>query len=252
MSALDRLALAVATPHDVNEPAVSDTSGATPLIQPPENLLNVAEPRAAAELAALPALDRDRVNAYLDRARAMLGTNPAGAAQSAVRAAVIARESGAHHLGRHILRHVRALADMGNATHQASVAGQMQAGGKTVSPSNSPGPASDNPNGPARLSAVERLELAVAAGKSAGTTAGHSTGTPRPKAPAYAGSAHPSKGHPTPESHHLHELHVAHLAHLAHLHALHLEHLQHVAAHPVTHSATPKPKSAVPVVRHPW
>jgi hypothetical protein len=40
----------------------------------------------------------------------------------------------------------------------------MQAGGKAVSPRNSPGPASDNPNGPAKLSAVEFL-LAAGAGR---------------------------------------------------------------------------------------
>lgn len=157
MTALDRLALAVVTGKDVSEPTESDTSGATPLIQPPENLLNVTEPRASAELAAMPALDKERLNAYLARAREMLATNPAGGAQSAMRAVMIAKESGAHHLAKHILAHVRALADMGNATHQANVVGQMQAGGKTVSPVTSRTNGTDNPNGPARLSAVERL-----------------------------------------------------------------------------------------------
>jgi hypothetical protein len=164
MSALDRLALAVTTGKDVSEPTESDTSGATPLIQPPEDLLNIADPDAQRQLAALPVLDKDRVNAYLARARDMLRTNPAGAAQSAMRAAVIAKESGAHDLARHILHHVRALADGGNATSAPSVAAQMRAGGKTVSPRNSPGPASDNPNGPAKLSAVEFL-LAAGAGR---------------------------------------------------------------------------------------
>jgi hypothetical protein len=161
MSALDKLALAMVTGKDVSEPTESDTSGATPLIQPPEGLLNIAEERAAAELSTLPALDRERVNAYLDRARAMLATNPAGGAQSAMRAAMIAKESGAHHLARHILHHVRALADMGNATHQADVVGRMQAGGKTVRPVTSRTLGTDNPNGPAKLSAVEFLLAAA-------------------------------------------------------------------------------------------
>lgn len=162
MTALDRvLALAVVTGKDVSEPTESDTSGAAPLIQPPEGLLNIAEDRAAAELAALPAVDKARVNAYLDRARAMLATNRGGAAQSALRACAIARESGARHLARHIHAHVQALAEMGNMTHQANVAAQMQAGGKSVSPRSSPGPATDNPNGPARLTAVESLLTAA-------------------------------------------------------------------------------------------
>jgi hypothetical protein len=235
MSALEMLALAVATGHDVSEPVESDTSGATPLIQPPEDLLSITDPDASRELSALPVLDRAKVDAYLGRARDMRRTNPAGAAQSAIRAAVIAREAGAHDLARHIRHHVQALADMGNATAAADAAGRMQAGGKTVSPSVSRTLGSDNPNGPARLSAVERLALAAAAGKSAGTTAGHSVGTPpvrRPAAPAYPGSAHPPKGHPTPMSEHLHKLHVLHLEHLAHLHALHLQHEQHMASHP--------------------
>jgi hypothetical protein len=235
MSALDRLALAVVTGKDVSEPTESDTSGATPLIQPPENLLDIADPDATRQLDALPMLDKARVNAYLARARDMLRTNPAGAAQSAMRAAMIAKESGAHDLARHILHHVRALAEGGNMTVTADAASRMQAGGKTVSPVTSRALGTDNPNGPARLSAVGRLELAVAAGKSAGTSAGHSTGAARPR--AYPGSAHPPAGHPTPESHHLHEMHVLHLEHLQHLHALHLEHLQHLATHPV---AAPK------------
>ena len=162
MSALDRLALAVAAAHDVNEPAVSDTSGATPLIQPIENLLNITEPRATGELAAMPALDKERVDASLSRARDMLRTNPAGAAQSAMRAAVIAREAGAHHLARHILHHVRALADGGNSTSAPAAAAQMRAGDKTVSPVTSRTLGSDNPNGPAKLSAVESLLAATA------------------------------------------------------------------------------------------
>ena len=245
MTALDRLALAVATIHDVNEPVESDTSGATPLIQPPENLLSIADPDASRQLAALPMLDKERVNAYLARARDMLRTNPAGGAQFAMRAAMIAKESGAHDLARHILHHVRALADGGNATSAPAAAAQMRAGGKTVSPHVYAADGTDNPNGPAKLSAVERLELAVAAGKSAGTSAGHSTGTPKPKAPAYAGSAHPPAGHPTPLSHHLHELHVLHLEHLAHLHALHLEHERHIATHPA--AAPKKATTAKPV-----
>jgi hypothetical protein len=162
MTALDKvLALAVTTGKDVSEPVESDTSGAAPLIQPPEGLFSIADPDAARQLAALPAVDKARVTAYLDRARAMLATNRSGAAQSALRAAVIARESGAHDLARHIHRHVQALAEMGNMTHQANVAAQMQAGGKSVSPRDSRGPATDNPNGPARLTAVEALLAAA-------------------------------------------------------------------------------------------
>jgi hypothetical protein len=161
MSALDKLALAVVTGEDVSEPTESDTSGATPLIQPPEGLLSITEARASAELAALPALDKERVNAYLARAREMLRTSPAGGAQSAMRAVMIAKESGAHHLARHILAHVRALADMGNMTHQADTAGRMQAGGKAVSPVTGRTLGTDNPNGPARLSAVDRLTAAA-------------------------------------------------------------------------------------------
>lgn len=241
MSALDRLALAVTTGHDVSEPVESDTSGAAPLIQPPEDLLNVADPDAARQLNALPALDKQRVNAYLARAREMLRTNPAGAAQSAMRAAMIAKESGAHDLARHIKHHVQALADMGNATHQAAVVGQMQAGGKTVSPVTSRTDGTDNPNGPAKLSAVEVLLAAAGAGSSAGRTAGRSAGAPRINF-YNPGAAHPPAGHPTPESHHLHELHVLHLEHLHHLHELHLQHLQHMATHPAPHSAAPGPK----------
>jgi hypothetical protein len=161
MSALDRLALAVATAHDVSEPVVSDTSGATPLIQPPENLLSITEPRATAELAAMPALDKERVNAYLGRARDMLRTNPAGAAQSAMRAVMIAKEAGAHHLARHILHHVRALADGGNSTSAPAAAVQMRVGDKAVSPVTSRTLGSDNPNGPAKLSAVDALLAAA-------------------------------------------------------------------------------------------
>jgi hypothetical protein len=158
MTALDKvLALAVVTGKDVSEPTESDTSGAAPLIQPPENLLVVNEPKAAAELTAMPVLDKARLNAYLNRAREMLDTNRSGAAQSALRAAMIARDAGAHHLARHIHAHVQALADMGNMTHQANTVAQMQAGGKTVSPVTSRTLGSDNPTGPAKLSAVEHL-----------------------------------------------------------------------------------------------
>jgi len=243
MTALDRvLALAVTTGRDVSEPSESDTSGAAPLIQPPENLLSVTEPRAAAELAAMPAVDKQRFTAYLARARDMLATNRAGAAQSALRACVIAREAGARHLARHVHHHVQALAEMGNMTHQADVAAQMQAGGKPVSPRNSPGPATDNPNGRASLTAVDALLSLATAGSSAGKSAGAAPAAR--KAPVYSGSAHPPAGHPTPESHHLHELHVLHLEHLAHLHALHMAHLEHLASHPAAHSATPGPKSS--------
>jgi hypothetical protein len=159
MTAVDKvLALAVVTGKDVSEPVQADTSGAAPRIQPPENLLDIADPRASQELASLPAVDKARVTAYLDRARAMLATNRAGAAQSAIRAAVIAKESGAHHLARHIHSHVQALADMGNATNTPEEARQMQAGGKVIRPQDNKQTVADTGNrSPARLSAVEAL-----------------------------------------------------------------------------------------------
>jgi hypothetical protein len=166
MTALDRLlALAgapITTGKDVSFPATSDVSGRTPLIQPPEDLLNIADADAARQLAALPALDKARVTAYLDRAREMLGTNRAGAAQFAIRAAAVAWESGAHDLARHIRHHVRALADMGSTTHTGAEAGRMASGGKTVSPQNSPQTVADtgNQTPAAKLSAVERVTLA--------------------------------------------------------------------------------------------
>jgi hypothetical protein len=159
MTALDKLALAVATGKDVSEPVTSDISGRTPLIQPPEDLLNIADPDAARQLAALPALDKARVNAYLDAARGMLATNQAGAAQFAIRACVIARESGAHDLARHIRHHVQALADMSNTTNDPEDARRMEVGGKTVSPSDSRQTVADTGN--ARFTALERLALAV-------------------------------------------------------------------------------------------
>jgi hypothetical protein len=252
MTALDRLALAVVTGKDVSEPSQSDTSGAAPLIQPPEDLLNITDADAARQLAALPAVDKARVNAYLDRARGMLATNPAGAAQSALRAGMIARESGAHDLARHIKHHVQALADMGNMTHQAEVAAQMQAGGKTVSPQNRLQAGTDNPNGPARLTAVDVLLAAAGAGSSAGKTAGSSAGrAPRSAAPA-APAGHPD-AHQLHVEHlaHLHKLHTEHVAHLEHLHHLHVEHMAHVATHPASHSTTPKPKSSTAPGPHP-
>ena len=159
MSALDKLALAVATGKDVSEPVTSDISGRTPLIQPPEDLLNIADPDAARQLAALPALDKARVNAYLDAARGMLATNPAGAAQFAIRACVIARESGAHDLARHIRHHVQALGDMGNTTNDPEDARRMEVGGKTVRPADSRQTVADTGN--TTLTALERLALAV-------------------------------------------------------------------------------------------
>jgi hypothetical protein len=151
MTALDRvLALAAVTGKDVSEPVTSDTSMRTPLIQPLENLLDIADPDARRQLNALPALDKAKVSAYLDSARRMLATNPGGAAQSALRACVVARESGAHDLARHIHHHVQALAMGQNLTHSADDAARMQAGGKGVSPVTYRPLATDNPNGPAR------------------------------------------------------------------------------------------------------
>jgi hypothetical protein len=236
MTALDRvLALAVVTGKDVSEPVVSDTSGAAPLLQPPEDLLSVSDPKASQELASLPAVDKARVNAYLERARAMRATNPAGAAQSAIRAAVIAHESGAHHLARHIKSHVQAMADMGNTTNTAEAVGRMQAGGKTVSPQHSRTLPADSPNGQTSLTAVL---LAAGAGKSAGTTAGHSVGAAPKSAAAVKPDAHQLH---VEHVEHLHKLHTEHLEHLHTLHTEHVEHMTHEASHP---AAAPGPKAA--------
>lgn len=266
MTALDRvLALAgapVTTGKDVSFPTTSDVSGRTPLIEPPEDLLNITDRKAGEELAALPALDKARVNAYLDRARDMLATNRYGAAQSALRAAMIARESGAHHLAKHIHAHVQALGDMGNVTRAG--AGVMSAGGKTVSPQNSRQTVADpgNQTPATSLTAVERLELAsVGAGKSksgggtpwlpeaqwiaktnkadaAAASAKRVPGArPEPKAgtvihskTAPAGTPGPSRppGPDHRDPHQLHVLHVEHLEHLHHLHVLHEDHMQHM------------------------
>jgi hypothetical protein len=214
MSALDKLALAVTTGKDVSEPVTSDVSGRTPLIQPPEDLLNIADPDAQKQLDALPAIDKARVNAYLDAARGMVATNYSGAAQFALRACVIARESGAHDLARHIRHHVQALGEMGNMTVTAREAGRMGSGGKTVSPSDNR-QVSVDPN--AKLTAVDRLvELAAGAGK----TAGHSAGASVP---------HHPDAHQLHVEHleHLHRLHTEHLEHLHHLHTEHLQHMTH-------------------------
>jgi hypothetical protein len=165
MTALDRvLALAgaaITTGKDVSFPTESDTSAAVPLIEPPEDLLNIADEDASRQLAALPALDKARVNAYLAKAREMMATSPFGASTYALRAAMIAKESGAHDLARHIRRHVQALGDMGNATHQASVVGRMQAGARTVSAQDRRQTTADTGNRTG-LTAVERVELAAA------------------------------------------------------------------------------------------
>jgi hypothetical protein len=263
MTALDKvLALAgapVTTGKDVSFPTVSDVSGRTPLIEPPEDLLGAPAGKAAEELAALPALDKARVNAYLDRARAMLATNRAGAAQSAIRAAVIARESGAHHLARHIKVHVQALADMGNVTKAGPQAGIMSAGGRTVGHSDSRQTVADpgNRTPATSLTAVERLELAsVGAGKAKSGGGGtwlpeaqwkkveHAQDAaarakksaapvpgarPTPKAGTVIRSASPPAGEPgpgRPADHH--ELHVEHLEHLHRLHVLHEDHIEHM------------------------
>lgn len=163
MTALDRvLALAGPAAHDVSEPSESDTSGETPLIQPAENLLSVTDAEAARELAALPDADRARVNAYLDKARAQAGTNRFGASQSAIRAAMVARDAGAHCLCRHIWAHVRALAEAGNLTNPADTAARMQVAGRTVSPRNSPQTVADTGNNATSLSAVDALIAAAA------------------------------------------------------------------------------------------
>jgi hypothetical protein len=228
MTALDRvLALAITTGKDVSEPTTSDVSGRTPLIQPLENLLNIADPDAARQLAALPALDKARVTAYLESARGMLATNRAGAAQFALRAATLAREAGARDLARHILHHVRALGDMGNTTHDG--AGVMSSEGKTVRPSDNRQTTADAGN--TRFTAVDRLVLAAGASSSAGSTAGKSAG--RPKAGGVLHTSTPPPGEPGPRprpSGHpdAHQLHVTHLEHLHRLHELHLAHIAHM------------------------
>jgi hypothetical protein len=126
MSAVDKLLVLAGqgapSVHDVSEPVTSDTSAELPLLQSPENLFSITDDDARRQLASLPALDKVRVDAYLGKARDMVNTNPAGAAQFAIRAAVIAKESGAHDLARHVHAHVDALAAMGNHTNVKSVA----------------------------------------------------------------------------------------------------------------------------------
>jgi hypothetical protein len=242
MTALDRvLALAVVTGKDVSEPVTSDTSGATPLLQAPENLMNVTDPKAAEELASLPPLDRQRFDAYLNRARAMLKTNPSGAAQSALRAAVIAHESGARHLARHVKGHVQALADGGNTTHTAEEAASMEAGGKKVSPQNRPQTTASTGNGPWAWSAPSGpLDLVLAA---AGSSAGKSAGSGAPRQLGAKPDAHQLH---VEHLAHLHTLHVEHVEHLSHLHALHVAHMAHeehqaAAGHS---TGTPAPKTS--------
>jgi hypothetical protein len=267
MDALDKvLALAgapVTTGKDVSFPTTSDASGRTPLIEPPEGLLNIADKRAAEELASLPALDKTRVTAYLDRARAMLATNRYGAAQSALRAAVIARESGARHLARHIMGHVQALGDMGNATHAAGEAGTMSSGGKTVSPQHSRQANADTGNRTG-LSAVD--VVLAAAGSSAGKSAGKSAGAARPPGPRSVvrrPDAHQLHVEHVEHLDHLHHEHVEHLDHLHHEHVAHMEHvehLEHLAAE--GHGGTPEravrkastgtARSATPGIRSGW
>jgi hypothetical protein len=263
MSALDRvLALAgaaITTGKDVSEPVESDTSGATPLLQAPEGLLDVsASPDAARQLASLPPLDRQRVDAYLGAARRMAPSNPMGASQFALRACAIAGESGAHHLARHIRQHIAALAEGRNLTNPADAAARMQVAGRTVSPANSPQTVADTGNGPMHLSALERLQLA-SAGSSAGSSAGFGSvgaaerlgrleGTPVTVAPARKTSsrssssavstkggpvlhtAAPPPGEPGPVSmaSHLHALHVQHVNHVHQLNMQHADHLHHL------------------------
>jgi hypothetical protein len=266
MSALDRvLALAgapITTGKDVSFPSTSDVSGRTPLIQPPEDLLQVNDRKAAEELASMPVLDRAKFTAYLDRARAMLATNRSGAAQSALRAVMIARECGAHHLARHVHHHVQALADMGNVTRTGPEAGRMSHG-KAVSPQNSPQKTADtgNQTPAAHLSAVERLELAVHAGRTAAKSSSPGAGQsdsggpwlpkaqydakerridtaraaavrvpgeqPAPKAGTVIHSRTAPAGEPGPVSaaQHLHGLHQLHEHHLAAIAAMHQQHL---------------------------
>jgi hypothetical protein len=265
MSALDRvLALAgapVTTGKDVSFPSVSDVSGRTPLIQPPESLALEVKGKAADELAELPLHDRVRFDACMQRARDMMGTNRGGAAQSALRAAMIAHDAGAHRLARVVHGHVQALASMGNVTHTGAEAGRMANGGRAVSPQNSPQKVADTGNQTpmAKLTAVERLELAVHAGraKSGSSGAGQSdSGGPwlpraqydakerradaaraasarvpgeRPEPPAgttlHTRTAPAGTPGPTSATQHLHALHQMHEQHLAHITAMHASHL---------------------------
>jgi hypothetical protein len=250
MGALDKvLALAgakITTGKDVSFPSTSDVSGRAPLIQPPEGLLEISDKRAAEELSSMPMVDRARFTAYLDRARAMLATNRSGAAQSALRAVMIARDAGAHHLARHLHQHVQALADMGNVTHTGAEAGRMGHGG-TVSPQNNPQKIADTGNQTpmARLSAVDRVLLANGAGvrkpaytwlpaaqyearqraaNEAKTVPGE---LPAPKPGTVTRTRTAPAGEPGPASmaHHmaaLHQLHETHLGRIAQMHSAHL------------------------------
>jgi len=106
----------------------------------------------------------------------------------------------------------------------------MQAGGKTVSPSDSR---------QAKLSAVDRLVALTGAGRTAG---------------ASAGAPHRPDAHQLHVEHleHLHRLHTEHLEHLHHLHTEHVEHMAHqqgtspAAQHGATAAAAARPKKAAP------
>lgn len=94
--------------------------------------------------------------------------------------------------------------------------------------------------------ALDVVLAAVGAGHTAGTTAGHSAGrVPHSAAPAQRVVPDAHQLH-VEHLEHLHKLHMEHVAHLEHLHHLHVEHMEHLATHPVSHSATPKPKAATP------
>jgi hypothetical protein len=230
MTAVEHLLKLAGPPagHDVSEPVTSDTSGQTPLLQVPENLMQIgSDPRSREELAALAALDRTRVTAYLDKARQMLRTNPAGAAQMAARAKAVAAGGGAHHLARHIHHHIEALATQGNREGQGA-ADAMPPGAR-----NSP----DTPSG-----AVHQLAATLALA-SAGSTAGAAVHAQAHKIL----QSHSATRTPAQE-HVLHESHVLHLHHVEHLHVQHVEHVAHVehlhhltgAGHPAAAAATVK------------
>jgi hypothetical protein len=214
-AAVDRLAAlaqGAVTGKDVSFPATTDATAQTPLLQPPEDLAVTGD--AASELAGLPAIDRVRVDSYMTRAKAMRDTNPGGAAQFLARAAVIAGESGAHHLARHLRQHIQALAEGRNNTHTQGDADRMPSQSR-----NSP----DSPSGAnAQLSAVDRLLGLAAAGSSAGSSAGAA------KSKASTSSGATAAEHHGLDPHQLHVLHREHLAHLERLHSEHLKHLEHL------------------------
>lgn len=120
VSALDKvLALAgqqVATGQDVSFPTESDTSQKTISVQPDDNL-TISGDEARKQLTALTAVDRIRINAYMDAARAAMGEpSHYKARQLLCRAYDVAQQCGSYKLAQEIFSHIRALQDMSNNT----------------------------------------------------------------------------------------------------------------------------------------